>query len=64
MLFRRLDERVVSHTETQGLMGGVQTGHNDVTVAPHTQLSEIEQILMSLISPQTRVTFSPGAVLE
>lgn len=44
-------------------MGVVQRVHNDMAVASCTvlvyTLPEIVQILMSLISPLTRVTFSP-----
>jgi len=49
-------------------MGVVQKVHNNVTVASCTALMytlpEIEQILMSLISPLARVSFSPFAGFE
>lgn len=50
-------------TPSQSIMGVVQRVHNDMTVASSAglvyTLPEIEQILTSLISPPTRVTFSP-----
>lgn len=49
--------------ESRGIMGVVQKVHNEMTVAGCTVLThtlpEIEQILMSLFSPLTGVTFSP-----
>lgn len=52
-----------SYHTSQSIMGVVQRVHNDMTVAPCTErmytLPEIEQILTSLISPPTPVTFSP-----
>lgn len=59
----RASDRARKITTSQSIMGVVEREHNDATVASSAVLTDtlpqIEQILVSLISPSMRVTLSP-----